>query len=123
MILKFLDLAPKLAPEAKSSSLREAGTRLGFRVSFTVIFWLFTIFRSGNATSKPDRTRASDVTNRVRSLVARVLIRILLSWASLQRPLYSLLAEPALFVLKVLLKTMAKSADYKIFKIKLWDSP
>ena len=76
--LKFLDLAPKLAPEAKSSSLREAGTRLAFSVTVLTIFWLFLVLNSGNATSAATGTRASDVTNRLRSSVARVLVRILL---------------------------------------------
>ena len=74
--MKFLDLAPKLAPEAKSSSLREAGTRLAFSITVLKIFWLLLITTIMiTLPAKPARTRASDVT---RSSVARVLVRILL---------------------------------------------
>ena len=46
--LKFLDLAPKLAPEVKSITLREAGTRLAFEVAFLKIFCLLPFFGQNN---------------------------------------------------------------------------
>ena len=47
--MKFLDLAPKLAPEAKSSSLREAGTRLAFVVALLQNCCLLTFFGQNNS--------------------------------------------------------------------------
>ena len=66
-------------------------TKFGIFAKCFGYLWVFTLV---TLPVQPARTRASDVTNRVRLLVERVLIHILLSWASLQRPLYSLLGFP-----------------------------